>query len=107
VSRQRALVRAERERVAAARAAELAAQRQQLAARRAREQRRSAAWRQMRLWRGRSRRHRELWATLASVLLVVLVATYLVTRSLGAVLLVLLVFCLAAPAAVVLSTRRS
>ena len=51
--------------------------------------------------------HKEAWAALATLVLVILLLTYLFTSSLGAVLLVGLVLLIASPVLVMLFLDRS
>ena len=109
MSKARATARAEREAVAARRAADAQAHREREAAERVRRERRGLAWRRVRLWQhgAGSRRHKEAWAALATLMLVVLLLTYLFTSSLGAVFLVGLVLLIASPALAMLFLDRS
>jgi Flp pilus assembly protein TadB len=108
MSKERARRRAERQLLAERRqAAQQAARDRQLA-----RQRRGRLWR--RIFRagrrGRpaaSARTRERRAIIASTLLVVLVLTYLMTRSIGMVIGVLLIAAVATPALVAVLTNRS
>lgn len=109
MSKQRQLARAERER----RAAELAAVRraavEKAAAERARRERRSLMWRRLRLWQhgpGFGRR-REMWGAFATVVLLVLLVVYLVSRSATAVLVTALALLLCSPVLVALFFDRS
>jgi len=63
----------------------------------------------VRLWQHGAgfRRHKEAWAALATLVLVVLLLTYLFTSSLGAVFLVGLVLLIASPALAMLFLDRS
>jgi Flp pilus assembly protein TadB len=111
VSKARAQARAQR-----AEAARLAAERRRAdadraAAVRARQQRRALRWRQLRLWRhgaGYSRR-REAVGALAAAVLVLCVATYVITRSATDVLVLGLVLLVGAPvlALIFFDRRRS
>jgi Flp pilus assembly protein TadB len=108
VSKARAIARSERV-AAAARRAELdAAQRERTAAERDRKERRAMVWRRLRLWQHGPgfRRNKEKWAALATLALVVLLLTYFLTSSLGAVFLVGLVLLLVGPALVMASFER-
>jgi Flp pilus assembly protein TadB len=111
VSKERARARAAREAEAAQRTAAEAERRERLAARQNRRERRDLAWRRMRLWQHGSgyRRRKEGIAALLTLDLVVLLLTYLLTSSVGAVFLVLLVLLVATPALAMLTldTRHS
>ena len=75
-----------------------------------RRDRRAARWRRNRLWRHgpQFRRDKEKWALLATVLVLALLVTYILTGSAAAVLLVVLVGLIAAPAvAMLVFDRRS
>jgi Flp pilus assembly protein TadB len=79
-------------------------------ARRARRSRRELAWRQVRLWQHGSgfRRNKETWAALITLVLVAVLLTYLVTSSMNAVIVVVLVCVIGLPAlAVSMMDRRS
>lgn len=110
MSKARARARAEREAQAARRAAEQQAARERETARRRRRERRELAWRQGRLWRHGSgfRRDKETWAALLTLVLVAVLLTYLVTSSMNAVIVILLVCAIGLPAlAVTMMDRRS
>jgi Flp pilus assembly protein TadB len=109
VSKARQKARAERQRVTAAAAAAAQAEAQRLAAARARRERRSLAWRQLRLWQHGAafRRNRERWGWLGVLVFLALLLAYLFTRSLGAVLLTALVFIVTAPVLVLLFVDRN
>jgi Flp pilus assembly protein TadB len=109
VSKARAIARAEREAAAARRRAEAQARNEREGADRARRERRELTWRRLRLWQHGPafRRHKEAWAALATLVLVILLLTYLFTSSLGAVLFVALVLVIASPALVMLFLDRS
>ena len=110
MSKERAKARAAREAAAAQRAAASAAERARLVARRQRRARRELLWRRTRLWQHGSgfRRTKERWAALVIVLFVVLLLTYFLTGSLGAVGVALLVAIIALPAlSVFVLDRRS
>jgi Flp pilus assembly protein TadB len=110
VSKQRAKARAEREALAAQRAAAVREAQQREAAKRERQARRELAWRRGRLWRHGSgfRRNKETWAALITLPLVAVLLTYLVTSSINAVVVVLLVCVIGLPAlAVSMMDRRS
>jgi len=109
VSKERAQARAEREAAAARRVAEAQAHRGRAVVERTRRERRELLWRRVRLWQhgARFRRNKEAWATLATVVLVVLVLTYLFTSSVGALILVGLVLLIGSPALAMLLLDRS
>jgi Flp pilus assembly protein TadB len=109
VSKARAIARAEREAAAARRRAEAQARRERDVAERTRRERRELTWRRVRLWQHGPafRRHKEAWAALATLILVILLLSYLFTSSLGAVLFVALVLLIASPALVMLFLDRS
>jgi Flp pilus assembly protein TadB len=88
VAKQRQVARAERERAAARAAAQAAEERQRTAAARARSERRSLAWRRIRIWQHGPafRRNRERWGALASIVLVLLLLVYLFTGSITALI---------------------
>jgi len=100
VSKERARRRAEREAVAAEQRAAALAEEERDAVRRQRRSRLARLWRSNRLWRqGKSSaKVRERRAIVASTLLVVLVTTYLATRSIGVTIGVSLVAAIATPA---------
>jgi Flp pilus assembly protein TadB len=100
VSKERARRRAEREALAAEQRAAVLAEAERDAARRQRRSRFARLWRSNRLWRqGKSSaKVRERRAIVASTLLVVLVTTYLATRSIGITIGVSLVAAIATPA---------
>jgi Flp pilus assembly protein TadB len=108
VSRQRRTARAERERVAAAQLAARDGERARLAAARARRERRSQWWRRLRLWQRTpsSARRRERWGVLGALVLVLLVAVFVATRSVTLVVVTALVLLVAAPVLVVLGVGR-
>jgi len=99
MSRQRQVARAERERLAAQRAAQAQAERDRVAAARARRERRALLWRRLRLWQHGPgfRRRREQWGALGALALVLLVAIFVVTRSVTLVIVTALVLLVAAP----------
>jgi Flp pilus assembly protein TadB len=103
------MARAEREAAAARRRAEAQTRREREVAERARRERRELTWRRVRLWQHGPafRRHKEAWAALATMVMVILLLTYLFTSSLGAVLFVALVLLIAGPALVKLFIDRS
>ncbi|MDT4976604.1 MAG: hypothetical protein QOG98_2362 [Pseudonocardiales bacterium] len=103
------MARAEREAAAARRRAQAQARREREVAERSRRERRELNWRRVRLWQHGPafRRHKEAWAALATLILVILLLSYLFTSSLGAVLFVALVLLIASPALVKLFIDRS
>jgi Flp pilus assembly protein TadB len=103
------VARAERERLAAQRAAAARAEADKVAAERARRERRALAWRRLRLWQhGPSfRRRRETWGALATLVLVILLVVYLFSRSVGAVLATGLALIVCTPVLVLLFFDRS
>jgi Flp pilus assembly protein TadB len=103
------MARAEREAAAARRRVEAQARREREVAERSRRERRELTWRRVRLWQHGPafRRHKEAWAALATLILVILLLSYLFTSSLGAVLFVALVLLIASPALVKLFIDRS
>lgn len=110
MSKQRQAARAAREAEAAQRAARAEAERQAATARRARRDRWRMFWNRVRLWQhgpGFARR-RERYGVLATVVLLVLLVVFLVTRSVTALLGTALVCVVAAPvlAAFVLNDRN-
>jgi hypothetical protein len=106
MSKARALARAERQ-AAASRRAELEQQRRARAdAERAKRQRRSLRWRRLRLWQHGPGFRRETWGALGTVVLVLLVVTYLFIGSFTAVVLVGLVLLVVMPALVMLFFER-
>jgi len=109
VSKARANARAEREAAAARRRAQGQARRERDARERARRERHELAWRRVRLWQHGAgfRRHKEAWAGLATLVLVVLLLTYLFTSSLAALIMVGLVLLIASPALAMLFLDRS
>jgi Flp pilus assembly protein TadB len=108
VSKARATARAEREAAAARRSAEVRALRERETAERVRRERRELTWRRVRLWQHGAgfRRHKEAWAALATLVLVLLLLSYLFTSSFGAVLLVGLVLLIASPVLAMLFLDR-
>jgi hypothetical protein len=99
VSRARARARAQREEAARLAAERRRADADRAAALHARRRRRALRWRQLRLWRhgpGYSRR-REAVGTLAAVVLVLCVVTYVITRSATDVFVLGLVLLVGAP----------
>jgi Flp pilus assembly protein TadB len=110
VSKQRAQARAQRVEAAAARAREHSEQLARTSARQARRERRSLTWRRARLWQHGPgfARNKEKWATLAIVVMIALLITYFLSRSVHDVLLVALICVVATPALVaLLFDRRS
>ncbi|MDT4971980.1 MAG: hypothetical protein QOG22_2123 [Pseudonocardiales bacterium] len=103
------MARAEREAAAARRRAQAQVRREREVAERSRRERRELTWRRVRLWQHGPafRRHKEAWAALATLILVILLLSYLFTSSLGAVLFVALVLLIASPALVKLFIDRS
>jgi hypothetical protein len=108
VSKARALARAERQAAAAARTAASRAHREQHAAQRARRERRGLTWRRIRLWQHGPalRRNKEAWAALATLVLVILLLSYLFTSSVRAVVVVGLVLLIASPMLAMLFLER-
>ncbi|MDQ2751336.1 MAG: hypothetical protein M3Y44_17685 [Actinomycetota bacterium] len=108
MSKARAMARAEREAAATKRRAAARARREREGAERSRRERRELTWRRVRLWQHGPafRRNKEAWAGLATLILVVLLLSYLFTSSLGAVLFVALVLLIASPALVMLFMDR-
>jgi len=102
MSKQRALLREQREAEQAQRQAAAQVRAEAQAGRRERQARRRRWWRSIRWWqRGNtSTRVRERRAVIASALLVVAIITYLVSGSIGITIGVLLVAALATPALV-------
>jgi Flp pilus assembly protein TadB len=109
MSKQRQLARAERQRIAAERAAAAHVERQRSAAARARRERRALAWRRFRIWQHGPafQRRRETWGAFATLLLLILLVVYLVTRSFGAVLVTALALLICAPVLALLFFDRS
>lgn len=108
VSKERARTRAQRQADAARHLAGEHARREKDVAERARRERRSLAWRRMRLWQHGSgfRRRKDSWAALGTLAMVVLLLAYLLTSSWHVVLLVVLVLVIAFPALVMLTFDR-
>jgi Flp pilus assembly protein TadB len=108
VSKARAQARAAREADAARRIAEEEQRRARAAAQRAKRERRSLTWRQLRLWQHGSSfgRHKERWAALATLAMVLILLAFLLTDSLSVVLLVVLVLIIGAPVLVMLTFDR-
>jgi Flp pilus assembly protein TadB len=114
MSKARQAARAQRERAVAEQAAARRAEQERLTAARARRERRSLAWRRIRIWQHgatfhRRRETREAAGALATLILLALLVVYLVTRSWGAVLGTALVCVVAGPVLVLLffDRRRS
>jgi Flp pilus assembly protein TadB len=108
VSKQRQLARAQRQQAAAKTAAARRAAADRAAAVKARSERRDLAWRRLRLWQhGPSfRRDRERWGALATLVLLILLLVYLVSRSVGDVLITALALLICAPVLVLLFLDR-
>jgi len=110
VSKQRARQRAERAATAAARADEHRERVARETAVAARRRRRALLWRRARLWQHGAgfARNKEKWASLAIFVLIALLVTYFLSRSMRDVLLVALICVVATPALVaLLFDRRS
>jgi Flp pilus assembly protein TadB len=109
MSKARQIARAERQRAAAEHAALVRAEHERAAEARARRERRSLAWRRIRIWQHGPgfHRRRETWGALATLVLLVLLVVYLVSRSLGDVLVSALAMLLFAPVLVLLFFDRS
>ena len=113
MSKQRQVTRAERQRVAAEKAAEVSAARaerdRRLAVERARRERRTLWWKRIRLWQHgpQFRRRREAWGVIAVVALLCLLLAYLLTRSVEVVVGTALVLIIASPVLVALAFDRS
>jgi Flp pilus assembly protein TadB len=109
MSKARQIARAERQRVAAERAALARVEHEKAATARARRERRSLAWRRIRLWQHGPgfHRRRETWGALATLVLLVLLVVYLVSRSLGDVLVSALAMLLFTPVLILLFFDRS
>jgi Flp pilus assembly protein TadB len=108
VSRARQAARVEREQAAADRRAAAEADRRKVAAVRARRERRSLAWRRVRLWQHGPafRRQRERLGVLATFVLLVLLLVYLFSRSIGDVLVTALALVVCAPVLALLFLDR-
>jgi Flp pilus assembly protein TadB len=109
MSKQRARLRVAREAAAALRREEAQERERQVTASRRRRSSWMLRWRQLRLWRrvGGMPGRKDAWALLITLVLAVLVMTYLFTSSVLAVVFVLLVAIIAIPAlAVVMYDRR-
>ena len=109
MSKARQIARAERQRLAAERAATARAEQQKAAAARARRERWSLAWRRIRIWQHGPafRRRRETWGAFATLLLLILLVVYLGTRSIGAVLISALALLVCGPVLFLLFFERS
>lgn len=108
MSKERARTREQRHAAAAQRLADEQARRDKAAAERARRERRSLAWRRVRLWQHGTgfRRRKESWAALGTLALILLLLAYLLTSSFRMVLLMVLVLVIAFPALVMLTFDR-
>ena len=100
MSKERALRRAERQALTAERAAAQRAEQERRAARVQRQRHWSRRWRTLRFWRrgNTPTKVRERRALIGSALLVVIVTTYVSTRSIGITIGVSLVAAIATPA---------
>ena len=113
MSKERAIRRAERQVLARTRAAEVAARNQKDALRRRRRQRAHRAWARMRLWRtgatagAAAARAKERRVVVGSILVAVIVASYLLTASISIVIGVTLIAAIATPALVAAFFDRS
>jgi len=109
MSKARQVARAERQRLAAERAAAARAQQEKAAAARSRRERRSLAWRRIRIWQHGTgfRRNRERWGALAALAMCVLLIVFLFTGSFDAVVGTALVLVIALPVLVLLIVDRS
>jgi Flp pilus assembly protein TadB len=106
MSKARALARVQRQAAAAQRAQFDQQRRAEAEAARAKRQRRSLRWRHLRLWQHGPGFHRERWGALGTLVLVLLVVTYLFAASITAVVLVGLVLLIVMPALVMLFFER-
>jgi Flp pilus assembly protein TadB len=106
VSKARALARAQRQAAAVQRAQFEGQRRAQAEAERAKRHRRALRWRRLRLWQHGPGFHRERWGALGTLVLVLLVMTYLFAASFTAVVLVGLVLLVVMPALVMLFSER-
>jgi Flp pilus assembly protein TadB len=109
MSKQRQTARAERAAAEAAQKQSSRAERERAAARRARHERRRLLWRRMRLWQhgpGFSRR-REGWGALGTLVLLVVIVVFVITRSVEAVLGTALIGLICAPLLVMIFVDRS
>lgn len=111
MSRERARTRAARQAAHEELLAQRAVERAAVAEKRRRQQQRQLRWRRVRLWQHGSsyRRNKERWAALSTLILCVVLVTYLVTRSLRDVLVVALIAVIASPVlvALIVNQRRS
>jgi Flp pilus assembly protein TadB len=109
VSKQRQAARAEREAADAARKQQTRAERERAAAQRARSERRRLLWRRLRLWQHGPgfRRRREGWGALGTLVLLVVIVVFVVTRSVEAVLGTALIGLICAPLLVMIFVDRS
>jgi Flp pilus assembly protein TadB len=109
MSKARQSARAERQRLAAERAAAARLEQEKSALARARRERRSLAWRRVRLWQHGPgfRRRRETWGALATLILLILLVVYLFSRSFADVLVTALALVVCAPVLVLLFFDRS
>ena len=109
MSKARQIARAERERLAAERAAAAQAEAQKAAALRARRERRALLWRRVRIWQHGTtfRRNRERWGWLGVLVFLGLLVSYLFTRSIGALIGTALIFVIAGPVLVLLFVDRN
>jgi Flp pilus assembly protein TadB len=109
MSKERQVARAERARAAAERAAAARAEQEKAAEARARRERRALAWRRIRLWQHGPafHRQRETWGALATLVLLILLVVYLVSRSIGALLVAALALLICTPVLVLLFFDRS
>jgi hypothetical protein len=110
MSKARAQARTQRAALRTARGREQDQRRARESAVQARRSRRSLLWRRARLWQHGAgfARNKEKWATLATLVLISLLVTYFLSRSVNDVLLVALVCLVATPALVaLLFDRRS
>jgi Flp pilus assembly protein TadB len=109
MSKERQTARAQRESADAARRQSMLAERERAAAARARAERRRLLWRRLRLWQhgpGFSRR-REGWGALGTLVLLVVIVVFVVTRSVEAVLGTALIGLICAPLLVMIFVDRS
>jgi Flp pilus assembly protein TadB len=108
MSKQRQLTRAQREQAAAQTTAARRAAAARAAEVKARRERRDLAWRRLRLWQHGPafRRDRERWGALATLVLLILLLVYLVSRSVGDVLITALALVICGPVLVLLFLDR-
>ena len=106
MSKARALARVQRQAAAAQRAQFDQQRRAEAEAARAKRQRRSLFWRRLRLWQHGPGFRRDTWGALGTLVLVLLVVTYLFIGSITAVVLVGLVLVVVMPALVMLFSQR-